>query len=191
MGSRTEGNERAEAWAANHPATSSTGVFEKAAAFGEIVFNCIRGDAVPTALDKVSAENLAGKILVDVSNPLHFTEGKPPSLFICNTDSLGEQVQAKFPGTRVLKAFNTVTADVMVNPALLPGEHDLFFCGNDQEAKNRFTEFVKVELGWRSVIDLGGIESARNMEMMLPLWINLFFKYQSPHFNFRIVRKDT
>ena len=61
----------------------------------------------------------------DVSNPLDFSRGMPPTLFVCNTDSLGEQIQQRFPDTRVVKAFNTLTAYLMVNPAKLPDDHDL------------------------------------------------------------------
>ena len=164
--------------------------FNQAAEHGEIVFNCIKGEVTLEALRSVEASSLAGKILVDVSNPLDFSEGMPPALLICNKDSLGEQVQALHPGAKVIKAFNTLTADLMVKPSLLNQDHDLFICGNDQKAKAGFLEFLETRLGWKSVIDLGDIKSSRGMEMMLPLWVNLYMNLQTAMFNFKIVKND-
>jgi predicted dinucleotide-binding enzyme len=101
------------------------------------------------------AKNMEGKILVDVSNPLSFSKDNSSSLFACNTDSLGEQLQHRFPETKVVKALNTVTASIMVNPTILPAEHDLFMCGNDVSAKEKVTDLFINELGWKSIIDLG------------------------------------
>jgi predicted dinucleotide-binding enzyme len=140
------------------------------------------------ALETTGSDVLAGKILVDVSNPLDFSRGMPPSLFVCNTESLGEQIQQKLPDTSVIKAFNTLNAELMVNPGNLAEEHDLFICGNDETAKAEFKAFLTNELGWKSIIDLGGIESSRGMEMILPLWINLYSNFQSANFNFKIIR---
>lgn len=76
-----------------------------------------------------------GKILIDLANPLDFSHGMPPSLAVCNTYSLGEEIQRAFPETKVVKTLNTVNCKVMVNPALVSGAHDMFICGNDPEAK--------------------------------------------------------
>lgn len=162
--------------------------FDGAAARGDIIFNCIKGEFALEALGTVDPGNLSGKTLIDVSNPLDFSEGMPPSLLVCNKDSLGEQLQKLHAGARVIKAFNTLTADLMVNPALLKSGHDLFICGDDEKTKESFREFIRKNLGWESVIDLGGIKSARAMEMILPLWVNLYMNFQSPMFNFKIVR---
>lgn len=189
MGSRDKASEKAAAWAERNGTGASNGGFSEAAGFAEMVFNCVKGEGAMAALEMAGAATLAGKILVDITNPLDFSKGMPPSLLVCNTDSLGEQIQRRFPETMVVKAFNTMTAEIMVNPAKLSGDHDLFICGNDKVAKEKLTAFASTEFGWNFIIDLGGIESARNMEMVLPLWINLYMNFQSAIFNFRIVRQ--
>ena len=112
----------------------------------------------------------------------------PPSLDVCNTDSLGEQIQREYPDALVVKTLNTSNCVLMVNPAIVPGEHDMFICGNNADAKTEVTKILKEGFGWKSVIDLGDITGARAMEMMLPIWIRLMGIYKSPNFNFKIVR---
>ncbi len=133
-------------------------------------------------------ENLVGKILVDISNPLDFSKGMPPFLSVCNTDSLGEQIQRAFPGARVVKTLNSVNSGVMVNPSLVPGDHDMFISGNDAAAKGKVAEILKEWFGWKSVIDLGDITGARSQEMILPLWLRLMGIYKTPNFNFKVVK---
>jgi len=187
MGSRTPNNEKAVTWAKENGAHASYGTFADAAAFGEVVFNCTAGTASLAAVTAAGAANLKGKVLVDVANPLDFSKGMPPTLTVCNTDSLAEQIQRAFPSVNVVKALNTMNCAVMVNPTLVPGDHDVFLCGNDRQAKEKVTEIVK-SFGWRSIIDLGDITAARGMEMLLPIWLRLMGHYQSPNFNFKIVR---
>jgi predicted dinucleotide-binding enzyme len=187
MGSRTPDNEKAVSWAKQNGASASYGTFSDAAAFGEIVFNCTAGTASLAAITAAGSDNLKGKVLVDVANPLDFSKGMPPTLTVCNTDSLAEQIQRAFPNVKVVKALNTMNCVVMVNPSLVPGEHDVFLCGNDRQAKDKVTEILKA-FGWRSIIDLGDITAARGTEMLLPIWLRLMGHYQSPNFNFRIVR---
>lgn len=189
MGSRTTTNEKAVAWVKKNDASSSHGTFADAAAFGEIVFNCTKGDASLDALKLAGSENLKGKILIDTANPLNFSNGMPPSLTVCNTDSLAEQIQRAFPDTKVVKALNTVNSTLMVNPSLIAnGKHDLFICGNDANAKSKVTDILTNGFGWKQLTDLGDISNARATEMLLPIWGRLFGKYQSPMFQFRIVR---
>ena len=163
--------------------------FADAAAHGELVFNCTAGDSSLEALRMAEADNLADKILVDVANPLDFSRGMPPILAVCNADSLGEEIQRLFPRSKVVKALNTVTCNVMVNPSLLPGEHDVFVCGNDKGAKDEVRELLQ-SFGWPAerIIDLGDITAARGTEMYLPLWLRLAGVAGSPNFNIRVVR---
>jgi 8-hydroxy-5-deazaflavin:NADPH oxidoreductase len=105
--------------------------FADAAAGAELVFNCTAGTASLEALEAAGADKLDGKPLLDVANALDFSQGMPPSLAIVNTDSLGERIQAAFPGARVVKTLNTVNAGVMVDPGSVPGEHVVFVCGDD------------------------------------------------------------
>lgn len=187
MGARTTSNEKAAAWAAQHGARASHGDFAKAAAFGELLFNCTSGAGSLAALAQAGADNLKGKVLIDISNPLDFSRGVP-SLFVGNTDSLGEQIQRAFPEARVVKSLNTVNCNLMVNAALLPGDHVIFVSGNDADAKAQVTSILKEWFGWQTVIDLGDITTARAAEMLLPIWINLMGKLGTPLFNFKIVR---
>jgi predicted dinucleotide-binding enzyme len=184
MGSRTAGNENAAAWAAEAGAGATAGDFADAAAFGELILNCTSGTASLEALAAAGAQNLAGKVLIDVSNPLDFSQGFPPKLSICNTDSLGESIQRAFPEARVVKALNTVNCAVMVDPGRVPGDHVLFMCGNDDEAK-RETLSLLGELGWPAerVVDLGDIGGSRGMEMYLPLWLRLMVTRGTADFN--------
>jgi predicted dinucleotide-binding enzyme len=139
-------------------------------------------------LNAAGARNLEGKTLVDVSNPLDFSNGMPPTFSVCNTDSLGEQIQRAFPAAHVVKSLNTVTAAVMVEPSLIPGVHDMFVSGNDARAKTQVVDLLKTGFGWKEVIDLGDINAARAQEMYLALWARLYMKFQSPNVNVHVAR---
>lgn len=188
MGSRTADNMKGAEWVKANGTKASQGTFEDTAAFGEILFNCTHGMASLDALRQAGAGNLKGKVLVDIANALDFSKGMPPSLAVCNTDSLGEQLQRAYPDTKIVKALNTVNCNLMVNPSLVKGDHDLFICGNDAQAKATVTDILKSWFGWKSVIDLGDITSARATEMLLPIWVRLMGLYKSPNFNFRIMK---
>jgi len=190
MGSRTANNEKAVEWVKGAGAKASQGTFADAAAFSEIVFNCTKGEVSIEALKAAGANNLKGKILVDVANALDFSKGMPPFLTpeLTNTNSLGEEIQRTFPDTKVVKALNTMNCVLMVNPKLVPGSHDLFVCGNDADAKAKVSEILIKGFGWPEVLDMGDITAARATEMLLPIWVRLMMKFQSPNFNFKIVR---
>jgi 8-hydroxy-5-deazaflavin:NADPH oxidoreductase len=165
------------------------GTFAEVAAFGELLFNCTSGGGSLEALKLAGENNLNGKLLLDVSNPLDFSRGMPPSLLVCNTDSLGEQIQRTYPQLKVVKTLNTMTAMVMVNPALVAGDHDVFVSGNDANAKAQAVDILKNWFGWKTVIDLGDITTARGAEMILPIWLNLMGALKSPFFNFHVARQ--
>lgn len=189
MGSRTPDNERAIAWAQEMGPNASHGTHRDAAAFGETVFNCTTGSGSLEALEQAGRENLAGKILIDIANPLDFSQGMPPCLTVCNTDSLAEQIQRAFPETRVVKTLNTVNAGVMVDPSLVPGDHVLFLSGNDATSKAQVAVWLEQWFGWNrgNVIDLGDITTARATEMILPLWVRLYGLLGTPHFNINVI----
>jgi predicted dinucleotide-binding enzyme len=188
MGSRAAGNEKAVAWAAEAGERAGEGSFDDAAAFGEIVFNCTSGSGSLEALDSAGAGNLAGKVLIDVANPLDFSEGMPPTLFVSNTDSLGERIQRAFPDAKVVKALNTMNCGVMVDPDMIPGDHAAFICGDDEGAKGQVRELLG-EFGWPTerVIDLGDIGAARGTEMFLPLWLRMMGVQGSGQFNIGVL----
>jgi 8-hydroxy-5-deazaflavin:NADPH oxidoreductase len=154
---------------------------------GEVLVNATSGAVSLEALR--AAGDLTGTVVADVSNPLDFSAGFPPTLSVANTDSVGEQLQRAFPAARVVKTLNTVNAAVMVAPGLLTGDHHVFVAGDDDGAKAAVTG-LRGDLGWpaSSVLDLGGIRAARATEMYLPLWLSLMGAVGSPVFNIRVVR---
>lgn len=186
MGSRTAGNDKATAWVASAPAggTAAAGTFADAAGGADLVVNATSGEGSLDALAAAGAANLAGKVLIDVSNPLDFSHGMPPTLSVANTTSLSEQIQAAFPDARVVKSLNTMNCDVMVDPSLVPGSHMVMVCGNDAGAKAEAARLLH-SFGWppAAVVDLGDLSAARGMEMYVILWVRLFAAVGHPHFN--------
>lgn len=192
MGSRQAGNEAAVEWAAEAGEAAGEGTFADAAAFGEeVVVNATSGAAALDVLEMAGGENLAGKVLWDISNPLDFSGGFPPTLAVANDDSLGERIQRAHPDARVVKALNTVTASVMVSPSSLGEETNLFLCGDDRSAKARVMEILET-FGWLSgdIIDLGDITAARAMEMYVILWVRIMGALDTAAFNVRVVRGE-
>jgi predicted dinucleotide-binding enzyme len=162
--------------------------YADAASSSDIIFNCTSGSGTVEALKLAGDKYLNGKVLIDVANPLDFSKGMPPSLNPCNTDSLGELIQRTFPGLKVVKALNTMNCYLMVNPSLVPGDHNVFISGNEPDAKSKAVEILR-SFGWKesNIIDLGDITTARGTEQLLPIWLRLWGKLQTPMFNFHIV----
>ncbi len=175
------------AWAADHSAIRLV-TFAEAAAVAELVVNATGGGSSVAALGMADPADLDGKVLLDVANPLDFSGGLPPTLFVKDTDSLAEQIQRAFPGARIVKSLNTLNADLMIEPGRIgAGDSTVFVSGDDPEAK-AVVRALLGELGWRDVIDLGGLATARGAEMVLPLWLSLMGTLGTPFFNFKIVR---
>jgi 8-hydroxy-5-deazaflavin:NADPH oxidoreductase len=187
MGARDANNPKAAEFVAKHGANASQGTFAQAAQFGEVIINATQGQSSLAALRAAGADNLRGKVLIDIANPLQFHDGAPPTLSIVNTDSLAEQIQRAFPQTHVVKTLNTMFCGVMVNPALVPGDSDVFVSGNDAAAKASVIGLLK-SFGWQDPIDLGDITTARGTEQLLPIWVRLWGKLNKAEFNFKIVR---
>ncbi len=189
MGSRTNNNEKALAWVAENGNLASTGTFADAAAFGELVFNCTKGEITLEVFKQAGTENFKGKTILDISNALDFSKGMPPTLNpeYCNTNSLGEAIQQLLPEAHVVKSLNIVTADVMVNANKSGGDVTMFVSGNNAEAKTQAVTILN-QFGWTDIIDLGDISSARGTEMMLPVWLRVYGAFKSPYFGFKIVR---
>jgi len=173
LGSRSEANPTAIAWSKKLDSPHALyGNFRNAASFGEIVFNCTLGSASLDALRQAGADNLKGKILIDVSNPIDYSTEKF-TLTECNTDSLAEEIQRAFPEARVVKTLNTMNCNLMVDPNKLPGNTSVFVSGNDPKAKETVEMILRDWFGWRSIIDLGDIYTARGVEMYMSLWATL------------------
>jgi 8-hydroxy-5-deazaflavin:NADPH oxidoreductase len=182
------GNPPFKTWAAAHPRVRLATLHD-AAAGGELVINALTGVGTIAGLALIGEAALGDKILIDVSNPLDFSRGMPPSLTIANTDSLGEQIQRAYPRARVIKTLNTVNAYLMVDPRqLADGQHTMFVSGNDAAARRQVAGWLAEWFGWRDVIELGDITTARGTEMLLPLWARTWGALQTPMFSFRVVR---
>ena len=175
------------AWLDAHPAITLA-TYADAAAASELVVNATSGQVALAALGAAGSEHLAGKILIDISNPLDFSAGFPPTLFIKDTDSLGEQIQAAFPDTHVVKTLNTLAAELMVRPAQLAGgQHSVFMSGNDADAKATVRTLLE-EFGHTDIIDLGDISTCRGTEMLLALWVRAMGALGTEMFNIKVVR---
>ena len=165
--------------------------FEEAAVSGELLINATRGDNSIEILKLAGQRNLENKILIDISNPLDFSKGMPPTLLpgLSNTNSLGEEIQKAFPGTKVVKTFNTMWCGLMVNPGMLGGgDHINFISGNDQAAKVIVITLLE-QIGWKNgnILDLGDITAARATEGYLLLWVRIMTVSKSSAFNFKII----
>jgi predicted dinucleotide-binding enzyme len=170
IGSRTPDSDKMKAWMENTGAMASTGSFAQAAAFGDIIVLATLGSATEEAIDLAVPSNFSGKLLIDVTNPLDFSKGMPPGLFVGLTDSLGERVQKKLPESKVVKCFNSVNSSQMVNPT--QKDTEMLICGNDPGAKQQVDKILR-DFGWKGAIDAGGIDGARWLEALVPLWVRI------------------
>lgn len=188
LGKDRRGGEPLRDWQARTGGRVTT--LHEAARHGEIIVNATPGDGSLEALTAAGAANLAGKVLIDMANALDFSQGMPPFLDerYTGTTSLGEAIQAAFPDTRVVKAFNTVATVVLVDPGQIAGDHDLFIAGNDEGAKAIVTAMAKTDLGWTHVVDLGDIVGARGTEALLPIWVHLMGLTGGVKHNFHLAR---
>jgi predicted dinucleotide-binding enzyme len=152
----------------------------------EVLINATNGRGSLPALQAVG-DALDGKVVIDTSNPLDFSQGFPPSLFVSNTDSLAEQLQRELPQARLVKMFNTMANQVMINPRGLDADSTIFVAGNDAAARQTAAS-IAADLGWTDVFDLGDLTAARGLEMFLPLWVRIFGQLGRPEFNIKLVR---
>ncbi len=192
MGSRTENNAKAAAWVKRSNNHATQGDFNDSATFGDILFLCLNGAYTLNVINRIDRENLRGKIIIDITNPLDFSKGMPPQILggLGNSNSLGEEIQRALPESFVVKTLNTVNYKLMVDAREVNhGDHHLFICGNNLDAKNKVKHFLVDNFYWRAnhLIDLGGIESARAVEAIVPFWVLVYRSLGTPLFNFKIV----
>lgn len=173
-------------WHKKHPKVKLA-AHAKAASGADLFINATPGGVSIEVLNQAGRENLSGKILLDIANPLDFSKGMPPTLSVCNTNSLAEQIQQTFPDLAVVKSLNTMSASLMVSPDTISGQHTVFVCGNSTEAKKTVIGLLK-SMGWdkKEIIDLGDISTARGTEMLLPIWLRLWGVLGHVNFNFHI-----
>lgn len=192
MGSRTANNEKALAFVSKHQGiNAAAGTFSEAATYGEVIFNCTKGEYSLDAI-ALAGKGINGKVLIDVSNPLDFSNGMPPHLIpsLANTNSLGEEIQKRFPETKVVKTFNTMWCGIMVDPKMVGGgNHINYVCGNDASAKNTTINILK-QFGWKDecLLDLGDITNARGTEATLLIWLRVYGATKTGAFNFNIIK---
>jgi len=175
IGSRTPESEKLKAWIEKCQGKASTGSFSEAAAHGEILVLATLGTAAQEAINLAGREKFAGKLVIDATNPLDFSKGMPPGLYVGTTDSLGEQVQRMLPTAKIVKCFNTVNNQTMINPKMKDGLPDMVICGNDEVAKRQVAGILK-DFGWGDPIDIGGIDGARWLEAYTALWVRVALK---------------
>lgn len=175
-------------WQQDHPDIRLL-PFAQAGAFAEVILNASAGAKSLEALDAVGAANLDGKVLLDLAIPLDLSQGLPPTLLVANDDSLGEQIQRAFPGSRVVKSLHTMFFEIMIDPGRVPGDHTIFVAGEDATAKETVSELLR-DLGWPrdSIIDLGGIRAARGTEMYSRLYFDLVGVFGDFNFNISVNR---
>jgi 8-hydroxy-5-deazaflavin:NADPH oxidoreductase len=157
--------------------------------FGEMIVIATSWDGTSNVIKMADPKNFAGKVVIDVTNPLAFSKGVPPRLAIGHTDSAGEIVQRLLPESKVVKAFNIVGNPHMVHPNFPQGgSPTMFICGNDKSAKKTITDSILIPFGWET-IDIGGIEESRLLEPLALLWITYFFKTNTGNHAFKLLRK--
>lgn len=162
--------------------------FAEAASGAELIVNALNGEATLPVFGGLDAAALNGKTILDIANPLDFSRGMPPTLTVKDTDSLAEQLQRAVPGAHVVKTLNTMTAAVMVRPEVVAaGDHTVFVSGNDAGAKAQVTDLLR-SFGWRDILDLGELSTARGTEMLLPLWLRTWGALGTGNFQFKVAR---
>lgn len=189
LGSRDPSSEKVQQWVRDTGHGVAGGTFADAARFGEVLVLATSWDGAENAVRLAGAENARGKVVIDATNPLDFSQGPPPRLAVKGDDSAGERVQRWLPGARVVKAFNTVGNVSMVDPKFPGGAPDMFICGNDAEAK-KVVDALCRDLGWPGTLDIGGIDGARYLEAMAIVWIRYGFLHQDWGHAFKLLRKS-
>lgn len=187
IGSRTPDKPELQEWRTKTKGTVSTGTFAQAAAHGDALLLCPVGSAAEDVIDLAGVKHFDAKVLINVTNPLDFSKGMPPGLFVGTTDSLAERIQRKLPKAKVVKCFNIVNNRTMINPRMKEGLPDMMICGNDPGAKHQVAAFLK-ELGWGDPIDIGGIDDARWLEALTALWVRVATTVGSWSVAFKVLR---
>jgi 8-hydroxy-5-deazaflavin:NADPH oxidoreductase len=186
LGSKTPDKPELMKWKKETPGTVSLGTFADVAAHGEVLVLCCLGSATEQVIDLAGPAHFDGKVLIDATNALDFSAGMPPGLFVGGTDSLGERNQRKLPKARVVKCFNIVPNSVMAHPEIHGSVADMMIAGNDEAAKATVVGILR-EFGWSGAIDIGGIDGARWLEALVPLWVRVAMKIGNFNAAFKVL----
>lgn len=193
IGSRTADNEKGKEWVKKAGKRAGLGTFDQTAHGSSLLFVCLNGEHTLKAVETIAPENLHHKIIIDLTNPLDFTQGMPPRILdgLGGHTSLGEEIQRRFPNSFVVKTLNTVNYKLMIDAREVNGgDHNLFLCGDNPEAKNKVMHFLVDNFHWKPnhFVDLGGIQQSRVLEAIVPFWVSVYQAMGTPLFNFKIVR---
>jgi len=189
MGSREPERDDVTEWRKTTGGKGKSGTFTNAAIFGEIAILATAWSGTQNAIRIAKPENLAGKVVIDTTNPLDFSgPGKPPTLAVAGSDSAGERVQQWIPQGRVVKAFNHVGNTHMFRPQFPGGPPDMFIAGNDDAAKLEVGKVLEA-FGWPKPIDLGGIAASRYIEPLAMVWILHYFQTGNGGHAFKLLRQ--
>lgn len=187
IGTRDPGADKVRTLLTEIGPQARAGTFADAARFADVAVLATLWTGTENALRLAGAANLAGKVLIDATNPLDFSQGMPPRLAVGHTDSAGEQVQRWVPQARVVKAFNIAGNAHMVDPQFPGGPPTMFICGNDGDAKQTVTDILTA-FGWET-IDIGGIEGARLLEPLCILWVVHGLRANGWNHAFKLLRR--
>jgi|SRR5919106_4056272 predicted dinucleotide-binding enzyme len=189
IGSRDPNQSKITAWISKHgKENASSGTFSDTASFGEIIILATLWTGTLEAIQLANPRNLANKIVIDVTNPLDFSKGMPPTLAVGHTDSAGETIQRMLPDSKVVKSFNIIGNPHMIHPDFPGGKPTMFICGNDEGAKKIVTQDILSKFGWKT-IDIGGIEGSRLLEPIALLWILHYIRTGSGNHAFKLLQK--
>jgi predicted dinucleotide-binding enzyme len=187
LGTREPESDKVRLWRKQVGGEAATATFAEAATFGELLVLATAWAGAENAIRLADAQHFAGKVVIDVTNPLAMRPNAPPTLAVGHTDSAGERVQRWLPQAQVVKAFNTVGNAHMFRPHFPGGPPAMFIAGNSDPAKQAVADLVTA-FGWEP-IDVGGIESARYLESLAMLWITYGLRTNTWNHAFKLVRR--
>ncbi|MDO5352788.1 MAG: NAD(P)-binding domain-containing protein [Succinatimonas sp.] len=188
LSSRNDSNEKAENCTKANGERAFCGTFSDASRFGERIFLCVRGIYSTEVVKTVGEENLAGKILIDLTNSFIYKDGHislDPRWSIATC--LGEEIQKLLPQTKVVKTLNYLCSSLMTTPQQLPENATGFYCGNDTEAKTAVAKLLK-DFGWQDTMDLGDISMSRYTEMLGAFWPAAYSQLKHMNWGFKLIR---
>lgn len=187
LGTRSGQKEELAMWIATEKIRATQHTFAVVAEWGEIIVLATHGLSGESVVHSSGAAHFRGKVVIDATNPLVMSPNAPPSLGVSGADSAGERFQRWLPDAHVVKAFNTIGNTLFFHPKLPGGPPDMFICGNDAAAKATVTQILH-SFGWSSVVDIGGIEGARELESLCILWVKSALALGNWSMGFRLLR---
>ncbi|MCU7495709.1 MAG: NAD(P)-binding domain-containing protein [Ignavibacteria bacterium] len=176
-------------WVVSAGENAYAGGFEDAARFGELIVIATKWTGTENAINTAGKENFTNKTVIDVTNPLEASQsGAPPEISVTPGNSAGEQIQRWLPESRVVKAFNSIGANLMCHPEHKDGAPDLFICGNDIDAKKSVAHYAE-SWGWENIVDMGNISEAFYLEALAAMWVHYAVMNKSRTHAFKLIKR--